>query len=274
MDAEKTGALIRVCRKEKNMTQLDLAMQIGVTQKAISKWETGHGMPDTGIIESLAEALSLSPTELLIGERIVGENVPKDMADAVVSGVLWKDYKRRQRLKNLGINAGLVLILALAGIVVAGNVADALADYNSVVADPDVWAKPNVLTFLGRAFVEATALVKICMGIALAAIVALLWRLLNPDLSTPSTAEPVTVEAFVVEKKMDVSPISMSARPSVVVRLYGDKKLLLHTDYRKTYDALNPGDSIRVTYRGSKMTDYEMIEAGPITRGESKEKGE
>ena len=266
MDAEKTGALIRECRKGKNMTQLDLALQIGVTQKAVSKWETGHGMPDTGVLESLAQTLDLSPTELIIGERILGKNVSKDKIDASVSSMIWKDYSRRQRLKNLAINMGLVLVLALAGIVVASDVATAFAYYNADIANPDVWAKPSAWTFVVRAFIGASVLGKVCMGIALAALVALIWRLLNPDLSTPSKAEPETVEAFIVEKKMDISPLSMSARPSVVLRLYGDKKLLLHLDYMKTYDTLNPGDSIRVTYRGSKLTDYEMIEEGAITR--------
>ena len=61
------------------MTQLDLALQIGVTQKAVSKWETGHGMPDTGVLESLAQTLDLSPTELIIGERILGKTECVDL---------------------------------------------------------------------------------------------------------------------------------------------------------------------------------------------------
>lgn len=69
MDSEKTGQLIAACRKEKRLTQKELAAKLGVTNKAISKWETGQGMPDISMLLKLSEILEVSVEELLSGEK-------------------------------------------------------------------------------------------------------------------------------------------------------------------------------------------------------------
>lgn len=68
MNAEKTGSFIAELRKQKNMTQKELAKKIGVTDKAISRWETGRGYPDIEFLSDLSNALSVSVNELLNGE--------------------------------------------------------------------------------------------------------------------------------------------------------------------------------------------------------------
>ena len=70
MDAVKTGRLISKLRREKQLTQLELAQLLGVTDKAVSRWETGRGMPDLGILESLSAVLDVSIAELIRGERV------------------------------------------------------------------------------------------------------------------------------------------------------------------------------------------------------------
>lgn len=69
MDAKKFGAFIAAMRKEKNMTQMDLARKLQVTDKAVSKWERGLGFPDINTIEPLADALGLSVLEVMRSER-------------------------------------------------------------------------------------------------------------------------------------------------------------------------------------------------------------
>ena len=69
MDPIKTGALIAERRKEMQMTQQELADKIGVTNKAISRWETGRGYPDVELIPMIAKELSLSVNDLLSGEK-------------------------------------------------------------------------------------------------------------------------------------------------------------------------------------------------------------
>ena len=65
MDAKATGGLIARRRKEQNWSQGDLAERLHVTDKAISKWETGRGLPSVDLLEPLAEALDLTVSELL-----------------------------------------------------------------------------------------------------------------------------------------------------------------------------------------------------------------
>ena len=70
MDNYVTGAVIKRLRENKKMTQEELAQKIFVTSKAVSKWETGQGFPDVGLLESLGKALEVSVIELLSGEDI------------------------------------------------------------------------------------------------------------------------------------------------------------------------------------------------------------
>ncbi len=63
-----TGKTIKELRERKKLTQKELSEKIGVSDKAVSKWETGKGLPDIGIIEELAGALGVSIAELLTGD--------------------------------------------------------------------------------------------------------------------------------------------------------------------------------------------------------------
>ena len=73
------GRVIKELRERKKMTQRELAKEIMVSDKAISKWETGNGYPDIGIIESLSKALGVSIVELFTGEFRTNENVSANM---------------------------------------------------------------------------------------------------------------------------------------------------------------------------------------------------
>ena len=74
MDQLKIGKFITECRKQKQLTQLQLADKLGITDKAISKWERGIAMPDTSIMLELCDILCISVNELLNGEMINMEN--------------------------------------------------------------------------------------------------------------------------------------------------------------------------------------------------------
>ncbi len=69
MDAGKTGALIAALRKEKGWSQTELAERLGVTNKAVSRWETGRGYPDVELLPLIAKELDITISELLEGER-------------------------------------------------------------------------------------------------------------------------------------------------------------------------------------------------------------
>ncbi|WP_101773175.1 helix-turn-helix domain-containing protein [Peptostreptococcus faecalis] len=79
MNQYVTGAVIKKLRERKKMTQADLAEILSVSDKAISKWETGRGYPDMTLINSLAEALGISTIELLSGNDITNSNRSSNM---------------------------------------------------------------------------------------------------------------------------------------------------------------------------------------------------
>ena len=74
MDSYVTGTAIRQLREAKHLTQAELAEKLAVSAKAISKWETGRGLPDISLLEPLAAALGVSVLELMQGEPVVNRN--------------------------------------------------------------------------------------------------------------------------------------------------------------------------------------------------------
>ena len=80
MDKYVTGVIIRKLREKKKMTQEELAEKIFVSGKAVSKWETGNGLPDISLLEPLAKALDISVIELLSGDAIQNRNKCANMA--------------------------------------------------------------------------------------------------------------------------------------------------------------------------------------------------
>ncbi len=74
MDQEKIGKFIADCRKEKGLTQAALAEKLGITDRAVSKWETGKSLPDASIMLDLCTILNINVNELLTGEHITMED--------------------------------------------------------------------------------------------------------------------------------------------------------------------------------------------------------
>ena len=74
MNSYVTGAAVKTLREKKGLTQRQLADRIAVSDKAVSKWETGRGLPDLSLLEPLSSALGVSVAELLSGEQITNQN--------------------------------------------------------------------------------------------------------------------------------------------------------------------------------------------------------
>ena len=75
MNQYVTGAVIKELREKNKMTQLQLAEKLGVSDKTVSKWETAKGYPDITLLEPIAEAFSVSVTELISGNAVYNSNV-------------------------------------------------------------------------------------------------------------------------------------------------------------------------------------------------------
>lgn len=110
MNQEKIGKFIAKCRKEKNMTQQELADKIGVTDRAISHWENGRRLPDYSLIKKLCDILSISINELFYGEKISNENY-KEKAEDNIEKLINDNYRKKKKMN--WIIAGLVAVLYL-----------------------------------------------------------------------------------------------------------------------------------------------------------------
>ena len=99
MDQIKVGRFIAACRKEQGMTQANLAEKLGISDRAVSKWETGKSMPDSGIMLELCELLKINVNELLSGERIMAEAYDKRAEENLLEMRRQVEEKNRQLLR-------------------------------------------------------------------------------------------------------------------------------------------------------------------------------
>ena len=89
MNKETLGLFVSQLRKEQNMTQKELAEKLGVTDKAVSKWERGLSFPDISLLEPLADTFEVSVMELLHGQRLAKEvTIPAEPANEVLDNLL------------------------------------------------------------------------------------------------------------------------------------------------------------------------------------------
>ena len=146
LDQSKTGKFILSIRKEKGITQRQLADNIGVSDKAISRWETGRGMPDTAIMPDLCRVLDITVNELLSGERLSDEAYSRKAEDNMVE--LIKDSEKLKEDSKgavTGLVMGVILLaLFIIAIIVMSNGLLSLAWFIDL---------PSILAVLGILFV-------------------------------------------------------------------------------------------------------------------------
>jgi len=109
MDQLKIGRFIAECRKQTDMTQLQLADKLGITDKAISKWERGITMPDTSIMLELCDILKISVNELLMGEKIAMDNSEQKNEQLLLE--LSKEIE--QKNKTIWTSMWVIMIISL-----------------------------------------------------------------------------------------------------------------------------------------------------------------
>ena len=111
MDKNATGRFIAELRKQKGFTQKELAEKLMVTDKAISRWETGKGLPDTSLLKPLGEALDVSISELLSG-KIIEEAEMKEQTDKIIFEALI--YSKRMLASTI---CAILFIIGIAFII-------------------------------------------------------------------------------------------------------------------------------------------------------------
>ena len=100
MNQEKIGKFIASCRKEQGFTQAVLAEKLGITDRAVSKWETGRSLPDASIMPELCDLLKINLSELFSGERIAMENY-KETSDALLLEMKKQEESSNKRILHL-----------------------------------------------------------------------------------------------------------------------------------------------------------------------------
>lgn len=121
MDQIKIGKFIASCRKEQGMTQAVLAEKLGISDRAVSKWETGKSMPDSGIMLELCELLKINVNELLSGEHITMEDY-NAKSEEVILGLKSENEKYAKRLLRSEAYIVVVGVVASLAMIIAGTI--------------------------------------------------------------------------------------------------------------------------------------------------------
>ncbi len=121
MEQVKIGKFIAQCRKNKNMTQAELAEKLNITDRAISKWETGKGMPDTSIMLDLCNELDISVNELLSGEMIEMKDY-QSIAETNLIDLKKQIEKMRKTFRIISYIFGTITILMFIGNIILNSI--------------------------------------------------------------------------------------------------------------------------------------------------------
>lgn len=116
MDQKKTGSFLRELRKEKQLTQEQLAERFGVTSRSVSRWETGSNMPDLSILVELADFYDVDIRDIIDGER-KGEDMNKEEKERLQLVADYAETEKNTLLMRLRIFSIVGLISLVAGLV-------------------------------------------------------------------------------------------------------------------------------------------------------------
>ena len=112
MDQVKIGKFIADCRKKTNLTQMQLAEKLNITDRAISKWETGKSLPDSSIMLELCDILGISVNDLLCGEIVTMANYNKELENNLLEIIKQKEQAEK-RLLSIEVFIGITAIIVL-----------------------------------------------------------------------------------------------------------------------------------------------------------------
>lgn len=110
MDQVKIGSFIKAVRKEKGLTQHEVAEMLFISDKTVSKWETGNGMPDVTLMLPLCNILGISVNELLSGEKLNSDQYYKKAEENILT--LMDERKREKKKLILSILVGLTVMIS------------------------------------------------------------------------------------------------------------------------------------------------------------------
>ena len=128
MDQVKTGQFIKAMRKEKNFTQREVAERLNISEKTVSKWETGNGLPEVSLMLPLCELLEISVNELLSGERLNDSRYFEKAEQNIMSLM----EEKSQAKKKLILTVIIAFITMTAGLTIC---------FNACFLDMETWIR-------------------------------------------------------------------------------------------------------------------------------------
>lgn len=112
MDQMKIGRFISECRRSVGLTQAQLAEKLGITDRAVSKWETGKAMPDSSVMLDLCGELKISVNDLLCGEKVTMEDYNRELEENLLEMIRQKEQSDR-RLLQIEVVIGILSFMVL-----------------------------------------------------------------------------------------------------------------------------------------------------------------
>ena len=135
MDQVKIGKFIAECRKKTNLTQMQLAEKLNITDRAISKWETGKSLPDSSIMLDLCDVLSISVNDLLCGEVVTMDNYNKELENNLLEMIKQKEQADK-RLLSVEVFIGITATIALFALI-----------FVAAFIQMETWLKISIIVF-------------------------------------------------------------------------------------------------------------------------------
>ncbi len=113
MNQIKIGKFIATCRKNQNLTQMQLAEKLNITDRAVSKWETGRALPDSTIMIELSNILKITVNELLLGEKIIMDNANQKNEQIILE--MAKEIESKNKI--VWTNMWIIMIISMIGLI-------------------------------------------------------------------------------------------------------------------------------------------------------------
>ena len=135
MDQVKIGKFIADRRKKANLTQMQLAEKLNITDRAISKWETGKSLPDSSIMLDLCNVLSISVNDLLCGEVVTMDNYNKELENNLLEIIKQKEQADK-RLLSVEVFIGITATIVLFGLI-----------FVAALIQMETWLKISLIVF-------------------------------------------------------------------------------------------------------------------------------
>ena len=138
MDQIAIGKFISECRKEKHLTQAQLAERLGVTDRAVSKWETGRSMPDASIMLELCEQIGITVNDLLNARRIDMENY-REMAEKILLEMREREEQSARAMLRLEIVIGIICTVCFLTMFLMAVMLDSLPLWARILMGSIAW---------------------------------------------------------------------------------------------------------------------------------------